>query len=106
MDQSDSNHIKNAQRAVIDRATHDQDHVCGKCKYKLVGVPIEDDQRIVCPECGYTMRFVVSVRLVADDPEYDREIRQSLGRTEKIVARVFLGFFALGIVCLLLIASI
>ena len=70
---------------IIEQAREKKPFRCGKCSYSLDGVPVDDRESIVCPECAYTMRFVVRVQLIADDPEYDRKVRQSLGRTERII---------------------
>ncbi len=89
---------------IIEQAREMRPYCCGRCNYLLDGVPTDETQAVVCPECGYTMRFVVSVRLVADDPEYDRNVRQSLGRTERIITRVALTIlFVAGVSALIVI---
>ena len=73
---------------IIEEAREKKPFRCGKCSYLLDGVPVDERRSIVCPECAYTMRFDVRVQLIADDPEYDRKVRQSLGRTERIITRI------------------
>ncbi len=73
---------------IIEQAREMKPYCCGRCGYSLDGAPVDEVHSVVCPECGYTMRFVVSVRLAADDPEYDRKVRQSLGRTERVITRI------------------
>ena len=92
------------QAQIIEQAREKKPFRCGRCSYSLDGVPIDEGETIVCPECGYTMRFVVRVQLVADDPEYDRQVRQSLGRTEKIVGRI--AILILVVVCALALTVI
>lgn len=89
---------------IIEEAREMKPFRCGRCSYLLDGVPVDEQKTVVCPECGYTMRFVVSIRLVADDPEYDREVRQSLGRTERIIGR--LAILILVVVCALALTVI
>lgn len=82
---------------IIEQARKKKSFQCGKCSYALDGIPCDESHSVVCPECGYTMQFVVSVRLVADDPEYDRKVRQSLGRVERVITRI--AILILFVVC-------
>lgn len=87
--------MRDAHLDIIEQAREDKQYLCGRCRYVLDGVPIDEQRAIVCPECGYAMSFVVSVRLVGDNPEHDQRVRQSLGRTERIIIRLSVLFIVL-----------
>jgi DNA-directed RNA polymerase subunit RPC12/RpoP len=80
--------MNESARHVIDDSRNANEYVCAKCEYVLDGVPMSELGQIACPECGYEMRFQIRVQLIPVDPDYDREVRKSLKKIERVVTRV------------------
>jgi len=89
---------------VIADAREANPFVCVRCRYSLDGVPMDGERCVVCPECGYQMRFRVHVRLESNDPVYQKMVKKSLNRMDRVLSRMALVVFLLVGVAMVVIA--
>ena len=61
--------MSSPREQIIAEARSSGGYRCPRCSYRLDGVPCDEAGRVLCPECGFAMRFVVDVRLVRGDQD-------------------------------------
>ncbi len=86
---------------VIAKARGERSFICLRCRYELDGVPMNDAHGVVCPECGYEMRFHVQVRLESNDQVYQQSVKKTLNRMDRVLTRLAFGLVAVAVVVVL-----
>lgn len=92
--------MSSSREQIISEARAKGRYRCAQCLYSLDGVPADERGRVICPECGFAMRFVVEVRLARGDDEQIRTRDEALHRGDRmmiivaVVILVILGVLA------------